>query len=505
MVTFLMKHRGNANASGALLRKITRSFVSEVEAFATSEQIPLVAFAQKGRKKLRKDDVAAQWRRKRPVRDQVVFIGTAQEKQGSFYVRQQLSNGQRRFEHSRSTVCVKHFYFYLDDADFGPCFIKIGTYAPFPMRVCINGHEWAKRQLEKSRIAFESLDNGFLSCEQPEELQKICDRLGPEHIERFFLKWIKRLPFPLNADDLAAGYMHQLSIWQMEFSRTQVFDRPVRGREFFEAIIRENIDMGRPERVQLLFDRKIIRTTPGQFRTRVITNGVLPSVHINYKTSHLKQYFKENRAARTEFTINDPKDFGVNKGLINLPYLKKIARNTNQRLLQIERVSHDCVLSEASVERLTEPSVSPDGQRASGLRFANPRVMALMAALTLFLHLPNGLRHRDLRPRVAHLLGLQPEEYSAGQMTYDLRRLRRKGILTRQPGTTQYLITPYGQRVALFLTRVHARLFRPAFGSMHDDLGIHMPSPLRRAMDRVNLQVDHMLTQAHLVQGPCKA
>jgi hypothetical protein len=435
----------------------------------------------------------------------VVFIGTAQEKQSSFYIRKNTSRGTFRFDYSRSTVCVNHFYFYIDDADFGPGFIKIGTYAPFPVRVCINGHEWAKRQMEHKGIVFESLDNGFRSCENPKALQEVCETLGPEQIEQFFRKWIDRLPFPLTKDDQEAGYEHQLSVWQMEYSRTQVFDRPVRGREFFESVIRENIDLGRPERVQLLFDRKIISTTPGQFKTRVITNGVLPSLHINYKTSHLKQYFKENRAARTEFTINDPRDFGVNKRLVNLPYLKKIARNTNHRLLEIERVSHECVLSEASVERLTEPSVTTDGQRAPGLRFANPRVMALMAALTLFLHLPNGIRHRDLRPRVAHLLGLQPEEYSAGKMTYDLRRLRRKGIIARQPGTTKYLLTPYGQRVSLFLTRVHTCLFRPAFGVMQDELGIHVPSPLRRAMDQVNAQIDHMLTQAQLVDPTCKA
>ena len=87
----------------------------------------------------------------------------------------------------------------------------------------------------------------------------------------------------------------------------------MRGREFFEAVIRENIDLGRPDRVQLLFDRKIIKSTPGSFRSRIITRGVSPSLHMEYKSTDIKQYFKENRAARTECTINNPKDFGVNK------------------------------------------------------------------------------------------------------------------------------------------------------------------------------------------------
>ena len=119
-----------------------------------------------------------------------------------------------------------------------------------------------------------------------------------------------------------------LSIWQMEVSLTQIFDRPLRGREFFEEIIRDNLDLGRPDRVQLVFDRVVTKKTPGQFRTRVIQDGVHPSLHINYKNFDLKQYFKEGRGCRTEGTFRNPNDFGVNKGLSNLPYLQKIGRRS---------------------------------------------------------------------------------------------------------------------------------------------------------------------------------
>ena len=123
---------------------------------------------------------------------------------------------------------------------------------------------------------------------------------GTHHIEDLFRKWIRRLPFPLSEQDMVSGYRHEISVWQCEFSRTQVFDRPMRGREFFECVIRENIDLGRPDRVQLLFDRKIIKSTPGSFRSRIITRGVSPSLHVEYKSTDIKQYFKENRAARTD-------------------------------------------------------------------------------------------------------------------------------------------------------------------------------------------------------------
>ena len=77
---------------------------------------------------------------------------------------------------------------------------------------------------------------------------------------------------------------------QAEFARTEVFDRPVQGRVFFEEVLRENLDMGRPDHVQLIFNRRVNRRTPSRYRTRVITDGVIPSLHLDYKRSRIKQY-----------------------------------------------------------------------------------------------------------------------------------------------------------------------------------------------------------------------
>jgi hypothetical protein len=209
------------------------------------------------------------------------------------------------------TVYVNHYYFYIDDAEFGPLFLKICSYAPWAIKLCLNGHEWAKRQLEQRKIRYQALDNGFLSCAEPEQLQEICDSLGPEHIERLFPKWLQRVPLPLQAEDRKAGYDWDLSIWQMEVSLTQIFDRHVRGREFFEEVIRDNLDLGRRDRVQLIFDRVVTKKTPGRFCMRVIQDGVHPGLHIEYKNFDLKQYFKEGHGCRTEGTFRNPKDFGV--------------------------------------------------------------------------------------------------------------------------------------------------------------------------------------------------
>jgi len=168
--------------------------------------------------------------------------------------------------------------------------------------------------LEKKGVASEALDNGFLSCAAPKELQRICHSLGPEEVDRVFRKWLARIPLPLRREDRQAGYDWTLSIWQMEVSLTQIFDRPWRGREFFAEVIRDNLDLGRPDRVQLVFDRVVTKQTPGEFRTRVIQDGVHPSLHISYQNFDLKQYFKEGRGCRHRGDVPQSQGFRREQG-----------------------------------------------------------------------------------------------------------------------------------------------------------------------------------------------
>jgi hypothetical protein len=242
LVTFMREQLGKPIPSPVVLGQVTEKFREAVKAMSKRERVPLYQFDHKERK----DDVANDFRRKREIRDGVVFVGVAQEKAQAFQGKK--IDGQFLFTRDK-TVYVNHYYFYIDDADFGPLFLKVCSYAPWSTKLCLNGHEWAKRQLDKNGIAYQALDNGFLSCAAPEQLQQICDSLGPEDIDRVFRKWLGRIPLPLQKKDRDAGYDWNLSIWQMEVSLTQIFDRPLRGREFFEEIIRDNLDLGRPDRV----------------------------------------------------------------------------------------------------------------------------------------------------------------------------------------------------------------------------------------------------------------
>src|SRR3954467_5262023 len=294
LLGYIQRQLGLPIASTAPLGKVTDAFAAAMHRFARDQQVPWVDFT-KGQ---RKDDVMHDHLARFDREEGVLFIGRAQEKTRLFRTeRRRDAHGDSYPWIVRSTGVVNQFYVYAVDADFGPFFLKFCSYFPYNAKLCLNGHEWAKRQATQAGIGHTALDNGFATIPDPADLprlQAICNRLGPEQIDALLRKWLARLPHPFSPADREAGYRYDISIWQAEFSLTQVLDRPVSGRVFFEHVIRDNLDAGRPDQVALIFDRKLMRTgprpTPGRFRTRVITEGVTPSLHIDYKHAAIKQY-----------------------------------------------------------------------------------------------------------------------------------------------------------------------------------------------------------------------
>jgi hypothetical protein len=496
---FFVGHRGHAYASTALMDPMAKAFVADIHGFVSSRGLELVHFA-KGQ---RKDEITQQVLAKFGDEEGVLYVGRAQEKSGVWRTqrRHNRATGGSYAWLVRSTAFINFFYFYCVDADFGPFFVKFSTYFPFTAKLCINGNEWAKRQAVKAGIGFEALDNGFAAVQDVARLQAICDSLAPAHIDALLRKWLRILPHPFSDADEAAGYRYELSLLQTEFSLTQMLDTPTSGRIFFEQVLHDNLDAGRPDKIGLVFDRRIVRkgrfATPGRFRTRVITAGVTPSLHVDYKHSTVKQYHKQGRALRTETTINDNRDFGLSKRLTNLAALRRIGFTANRRLLGVQRISHDPIRGAQAFTELTAPIITSTGARIPGLRFGDTRVHALLQALLVHRLLPNGFTNRDLRAFVATLLGTTIEDITAGKMTYDLRRLRVHGLITRIPHTRRYRVTDAGLQDALLFTHAHAHLLRTAMAELTDP-SPPWPSRLRAASRTYQTAFDSLASRANL-------
>ena len=394
---------------------------------------------------------------------------------------------------------INHFYFYLWDGEWGAAFWKTNAYAPFPIWLWLNGHEWAKRQLAKAGTSYEALDNGFRSCADPRAMQKICDRLGPAAVESFFWRWLGRLPSPFSRADLRAGYVYELAFRQFEVAETCVFDRPQAGRMWFEGVIRDQLDLGRPDQIALVFDRRVTRRTPGTFRTRVVSQGVDPTLCCYYKSSRLKQYFKEGRALRTETVIGDSQDFGIGRRVCaqNWYALRAVGESANRRLCEAEAADAQPAPDVATFAQVTRPSTTEEGLYAPGLPFGEARVMALLAALVGFCHLVAGFCNRQLVDRVA---ALGVAAYSTRQATYDLRRLKRKGLIVKLAHTHRYQLSSLGRRVAVLFTKIYGRVLAPGLSAVDPRLpeDLRQRSPLTMAWRNFERILDHYI-QAQLI------
>ncbi|MGH3800651.1 MAG: hypothetical protein ACRDTD_11040 [Pseudonocardiaceae bacterium] len=496
LVGFVHRQWGLPIASTAPLASISDGFSTAMRRFAREQGVPWVDFV-KGQ---RKDDVMHQHLARFTAQEGVLFIGRAQEKTVLFRTEKRRDTEGNSYPWIvKTTGVVNHFYVYGVDADFGPFFLKFCSYFPYNARLCINGHEWAKRQAAKEEIAVTELDNGFATVDDPLALQALCDRLGPAQIQGLLGKWLAILPGAFTEADHDAGYRYEISILQAEFSLTQVLDQPVSGRIFFEHVVRDNLDAGRPDRISLVFDRRIIAKgrarTPGRFRTRVITEGVTPSLYIDYKHTSIKQYHKHGKALRTETTINNTRDFRIGKRLTNLPALREIGFSANRRLLGVQRLSHNPIRAEQAFTTVHEPIITPDGHRTAGLRLGDRRAHALLQALLVFRLLPDGFLHRDLRGLLADLLATPPHQITPGQVSYDLRRLRTHGLITRVPGTHRYRITDTRLHHAMLLTHLHTRLLQPGLAQLTDP-NPPGPSTLRTAARNHQHALDQLTQQA---------
>ncbi len=484
---FLCQHRGAPLPRYEILGTMTRHFVTAVQRMAADRQIPVIHF-ERGQ---RKEAIAAAYFAK-AQREGVVLIGIAQEWAKVFRAPGKRQRPVGKYAATRNSAFVNHVYFYILDADWGPSFIKICTFAPWGMRVWLNGHQWLRRQLERRQIAYQPLDNGVAATDDGVAVERLCQRLSAAHVQRYFDRWLYRLPNPFTRQDRRAGYTYQLSLLQLEVSRTEVFDRPLHGRQFFEEVIKDHIDLGRPERLQLVFGRRLARRR-GQppTATRICSQEVNPSLQISHRNTRVKQYWKCDRALRTETTFNDTYEFRIGRKLENLPKLTALGRDINGRLLEMERQSHRATPAASLFEAVVMPTGEP-GRRAPGLRFGDPRVVALFGALSQFRFVFGGFYAKDLRPLVEHHLA---RPYSIHQAAYDLRRLIRKGLVERLPRCNRYRLTGLGRRLILFTAKLYHRVFCRGLARLQPS---YPEGALTRAWRGFETQVDLLIGEAQI-------
>jgi hypothetical protein len=364
------------------------------------------------------------------------------------------------------TRFIWQYYFYLRDQEWGRMFVRVSTYFPFNARVCVNQHEWLARQLQREGIFFRKAANAFVQCSDPERLQRLAESLTPSELEVPIQRWLRELvPFYTNSNpNRLTDFVYRLFISQVEYCTNLVFKDRAAVDRMAERLLDLNRCIGRPDKLSTIFGYRITKRYRGELKTQIADHHLgNPVIRSEYKDSSIKQYVRDDRLFRTEATSYNTYDLGIGKSIRNLPQLRRAMYGVNDRYLAIQQDVLETYVDRGQLARLRRPTITPSGRRTPGLKLDDPRLLALMQALTCFAHVARGgrFRTRDLHQRAAEGLGLTTATYRLGQLRYDLAKLRAKHLVVKVPKTQTYHLTAQGLRICVLFLKLAQRVYAP--------------------------------------------
>jgi hypothetical protein len=491
MVTFLREVWGKPILSPVVFKALTDRFVAAVHTFTETHRIPVLrATGRTGPGEMAQGALRSAARANRWG---VVAVVVHQESARVFTSRHAGGRRTNFWVHEERRL-VNHYYFYLRDRAYGDGFVRISSYAPFQTRIWLNAHGYLAAQLRRRRLGFRTLDNCVVEVAKPAVLAEIAEHFDARLVEQIAQRWLAWVPDPLTAAERAAGYPWRLSVYQAEFSDNVIFHRTDVLNRVYEELLRDHLHLGRPDMLKVIFDRRIQRNTPGPFKTRLLRQGVVSCLKVFYKRSFLKQYNKGGRVLRTEVCVNDPRDFRIGRSLVHLDYLGTVAYHAIGRFLKAQAVAVATALDRSTFERLVTPSVE-GGHSVAGLRFGAPQVMRLLAALGCAGLTFKAFSHAELRGLLVDCFGAAATDVTPARLSYQLTKLRGKGLLRKVEGRNRYTLTDRGYRVTLYCTKLHQRLLSPALDSLDRAVKaalVGSPHRFDRALVNLNAEFDHL-------------
>jgi hypothetical protein len=396
---------------------------------------------------------------------------------------------------------VWQYYFYLQDRDFGRMFIRVCPYFPFNSRICINGHEWLACRLRAEGIPFQQCGNAFRNCADPQRLQALADQLSPQHILACAHRWLAQLvPFFTEKERRQQGFGYRLFVSQVEYCTNLIFDRRAALDRLSERLLDLNRTIGAPDKIAVIFGRRVTKRTDAGLKTQISDHGLgQPVIRSDYKSSSIKQYVRDHLILRNEATSYHTPDLGVGKNVENLPQLREKMAASTERYLDVQQDVLETFVDRGQLAQLRQPSVTAGGHRTPGLKPDDPRLLAVLQALTCFAYLAGTgcFRTKDLHPTAAEALGQTTDTYTLARLRYDLAKLRAKGLVERVAGTQTYRLPATGYRLAVLYLKLFHKLYAPlTAGTLEPVAGDDRLPPERRALlDRLYGAVDHALHQ----------
>jgi hypothetical protein len=495
VVGFFSHYRQLYPVSRDLLREIASQYHHWVTYLSQQKGIPLLA-APEGR---RDEFVDRYFRRARP--DQIVVILKAREP--ARILTAIGSPQENRWHLELKQRWVEQYNFYIFDPHWGRMFVRVCPYFPFSARVCLNQHYWLAQRLQDQDLRFQLCANAIVRCSAPEILQRIADSLTAHDLIACGQKWLKVLvPFFTSRERLQAGCQHRLFFSQVEYCDNLLFRRRANLDQLGERLLDANRTLGRPDKLTVIFGRKITRQYRGQLQT-VVEDLHLPNPveRSHYKHGFVKQYVRDHLLLRTEAATNNVTDYGVGKAVETLPQLRQKMQAITTRYLDVQQDILETFIDRGQLRQLSQPTVLPNGKHIPGLKLDHPRQLALMQTLVRFSHIVANSTFTtvEIYPQVLAALGLTATEYKLSSLRYDLSKLRAKELVEKIPRSRRYQLLPAGYRLCVVYLKLFEKIYAPLtaglLSSVTEDA---VPSPHRLGpLDRLYLQVvkalDHLV------------
>ena len=479
VVGFFGTYRNQYPVSRDVLRDIAQQFQNWVKNRSQKWNVPILE-APEGR---RDEFVEPYFRHAQP--DQVVLILKAREP-----ARILIAIGKKqdnRWHLQLAQRWIVQYNFYLNDRHWGRMFVRMSPYFPFSARLCLNQHHWLARRMQEEGIDFQQTTNAFLRCRDPHRLQDLADSLSPHDLLICGRKWLNSFtPFFTEGERKHAGCQHRLFFAQVEFCDNLIFHRRVALDQLGERLLDANRTLGQPNKITVIFGRKISRRYHGKLQT-VLEHIDLPHpvIRSHYGHGFIKQYVRDHLLLRTESATNNVTDYAVKKSIDHLPQLQQKLSSIADNYLSVQQDILETFVDRGQLRQLSQPTFLPNGRRIPGLKLDHPRQLALMHALLRFSHIAAGNTFTtvELHPQTAEALACSIDDYRLSSLRYDLSKLRAKGLVEKIPRSRRYRLLPDGYRICLVFLKLFERIYAP------------LTAVLLRPFP-----ADHKLQQQHLSQ-----
>ena len=465
-VHFMKNICGVKVLSSYYLKKFTTDFVTSIEKMTETKNIPIIPVD----KKIDKFKIASNYFK--PENKGIFCILKSQEYGSTYasYLPKKFKNDETYRKICKAIRPVNHYYFYINEKEWtGINYIKVCSYLPFNVEIYLNGHNWLLAQFNKHKIEYKKVDNCFVEIQDMDKASKIIKTFSDDSLWQFGDKWVYKIVKLFTPKIREIGYYYRFYIKQIKYSNNICFKSKEVLDGLFMKIIDNHRTIGNPDSISNIFQRRITKRYNAACKTTIAHFDEHPCIKSCYKKIYIKQYNKKGIILRTETVINNLRDLGLNKSVVNLPAVKKVAGNINNRYLKsISDISLKFI-GNTGLDKLAESEkIGVSGKSITGIRISDSRIMRAIKALAKSSNLIHGFNNKELRREIIIKNGLKEEEYPSTKMGYDLKRLLVKGLIKKIVGTYKYVLTELGIKICKILLLLKEKILNPIISGIKD-------------------------------------